>query len=135
MGRKSKLFNAVLIFTILFVLIGCSISTGSKINFIGESKYWIVSCSITETQSQTSIVRISYKGSDVESVGLVKYSLEASPYVNQNGIMKLPQKGYFELTSNSSKGPYPNKDLVIKVKIEWNGQSENIDLRHTNQQL
>lgn len=135
MARKFKFLNVVLVLTILLALTGCSTSTGSKINFIGESKHWIVSYSITQTQSQTSTARISYKGSDVESVGSVKYSFEASPYVKQNGIMKLSKKGYFESTSNSSKGPYPNKDLVIMVKIEWSGQAESIDLRHTNQQL
>lgn len=134
--KNFKLLCVSLVLTILFVISGCSTPTNSKnINFIGESEHWIVSYSISETQTQTTIGRISYKGSDAESVGLVKYSFEASPYVGQNGIMELPKKGYFDSISNSSKGPYPNKDLVIKVKIEWNGQSENIDLKNTNQQV
>lgn len=135
--KNFKLLGVGLVLTILFIISGCSSTpTSSKnINFIGESEQWIASYSISIGQSQTDIGRISYKGTDVKSVGLVKYTFEASPYVGKNGIINLSPRGYIELNDISSKSPLPNKDLVIKVKIEWNGQNENIDLRYTNQQV
>lgn len=136
MARNFKLFYAVFILAIFFITVGCSTTTSSKnINFIGESEHWIVSYSFSQTQSLTGAGRISYKGSDVKSVGLVKYSFEGSPFVGANGIIELPPRGYIESTSISSKDPFPNKDLIIKVKIEWNGQSESIDLRYTNKKV
>ncbi|WP_434512181.1 hypothetical protein [Desulfitobacterium sp. AusDCA] len=102
---------------------------------MGESEHWVASCSFLENQDQTLKCRISYKGSDADAVGLVKYSFAAKPYIGTNGEIPLPSRGYIETVSASSKGTYPNKDLMIKVKIEWASQSENLDLTYAKQQL
>ncbi|MEA4901310.1 hypothetical protein [Desulfitobacterium sp.] len=134
MTKLSRSLGFLFTLIFLFAITGCNNSSGSRsMNFIGESEHWIANYSISQGQSQTNIGKISYKGTDVESVGLVKYAFEASPYVGVNGSIDLPPRGYIELTNTSSKGPYPNKDLVIKAKIEWNGQIENMDLKYTNQ--
>lgn len=136
MTKVSSFIKFGLILILLFIITGCSTTSSSRnVNFIGESEHWIVSYSLSGTEVDTETEKISYKGSDVKSVGSINYSFDGRPFVKTSGVIDFPPKGYIEFTSANSKGPIPNKDTVIKFKIEWNEQIEYIDLKYTNQQL
>ncbi|MFC4769562.1 hypothetical protein, partial [Effusibacillus consociatus] len=108
------------------LLTGCQ--SGNVERFKGESEHWSgdfrLDMATKDIGKETFTLK--YKKTDVKSVKNIKYSLEG-PHIASGGTEKnLPENG--KIVSYIGGSEHPLGNAVLKVKVEWNGQTEEFDM-------
>ena len=123
-----KFFSILAIF--LLILTGCG-QKGDNRNFKGDSTHWTVLYSIIGSSDyKEEKFKIIYKGNDISSVGKVKYKID-----DMAGEEPLSKDGYITGVNRSGGAIAQKVNPKLSVKIEWNGQQEEVILSGTNLQL
>lgn len=112
------------------LLTGCSINKEAVnkkviIDYKGTSPSWDISYKVTGNEEvHDSYFTFKYTGQDNGSVKEVKYSIDG-PREGENGqFIYEDSNGYGYTDKMKLTGGLPDDDRTIKVKAEWNGNTE-----------
>lgn len=122
-----KILSLLLIALILFIS-GCAQQSRSyDRNFKGSSEHWTAIYTVKGSSiNHESKYKLIYNGSNLASVGKVKYFL-SSGTEEFKGEQSLSKEGFI-LGTSGGNGAVTPKDAEIDVIIEWNGQAEKFKL-------
>lgn len=117
---------------IVLIISGCS-HTSSSINrnFKGESDHWVGLYQVIGNDfNHDSTYKLIYTGSDLNTVGKVKYSFKSagSSLVELNGEDSLMKDKEYIMGKGGGNGAVIPVDNAIEVVVEWNDQIEKFTL-------
>lgn len=122
---KISTFNLILF--LLILLAGCQ-STDTLI-FIGESKNWSAEVILHQASGKESEdIILKYKGNHVDSVGKFKFLLDAPGWGTGQDEVQLNKEGIYLTENKSLNDKKTSKDAELTLTIEWDNQSETIQL-------
>lgn len=111
-----------------------SSSTSFDRNFKGESDHWTGLSQVVGTNyNQVSTDKLIYKGSDLGSVGKVKYSFKStgSGLLDLSGEDILMKDKEYIMGKGGGNGAVIPANDTIEVTVEWNGKLEKFTLSPT----
>lgn len=123
---KTKLFPLLII---LLLITGC----GTKLLvFTGESDNWSAKITTTQTDDlQEDEIFLEYTGDDTDSINEFNYYVESNVDGYSREGASLNKSNALRDKGNMSRGgAMATESTIIKVRIEWDGKSETITLKH-----
>lgn len=141
---------SVLIIIIILIITGCSNREVIKHNYTykGENEFWIAEYNVnatgtfTEKDNKTSyesksrkVLTVTYKRdlSELSSVTHLEISYKSSVQggnITEDYDNESPSEKTYTIKSSSTNGAIENKDEVIKVTINLDGNIQTIDLKN-----
>ncbi|MDR9857185.1 hypothetical protein RJP21_26665 [Paenibacillus sp. VCA1] len=125
-GGGIPIIRTLVCLFMMVLLAGCL--NGSTIVFTGESNNWLARYEVINANLEyhQEKLKITYTGDEPSKVGVVKYKYEAT---GSGGSGETELSGYKEIVAGSDgNGAIPQKDSVIHVTVEWNGNKEEMEL-------
>ena len=121
-----KRLSILVFFVVAFILTGCA-RPPQVLTFTGEGRDWTGTYIVKTTgESHISSYALKYKSSDTNSVGDVRYTINA-PTEGTSDTKRLSGTG--EITGQLPLvGGLPPKTKPVKIKVEWNGQVDVFNL-------
>jgi hypothetical protein len=149
-GCKLRKATVILIAIMLFIIVGCSNQKVTKHNYTyeGENEFWTAEYKVTGTETVTekdnkiscesksnNLFIVTYK-KDVSELSSVKH-LEISYKSSVGGGKSTadfdddsPKRKTYTMSSGSTNGSIENKDEVIEVTIDIDGELQTFELKN-----
>lgn len=131
-GEKKMKRSCLFFLIITLIISGCThISSSINRNFKGESDHWTGLYQVIGNDlNHESTHKLIYTGSDLSTVGKVKYSFKSagSSLVDLNGEDFLVKDKDYLMGNSDGNGAVIPADNTIEVVVEWNDQIEKFSL-------
>lgn len=118
---------SVLFVLLLLLLTACSSKT---LTFSGETDNWSANLIVIQTSDdyETQEFILKYKGSDVNSVGEITYSVASVGGFGRSGAI-LEENGILKDSSEANPtNAKVSEHTEVEVTVEWNGNIETLKL-------
>lgn len=129
-GDENKLKKFFILLVLLPLLVACQ--ERDELLFIGNSKNWSVELVVSVINgSEKNQLEIRYNGNNLNSIESFDYFVENNRRETTFGAEKvnLDKEGSYRNNALSSNSPSTKLEDTFNITINWNGYSENFELK------
>ena len=132
--RRNVFKSLCIIFTIIFLVTGCSSASSVNLKIYGESENWKVKHElkvdgIDSTEEKNLYIENKNNEKRIDTINFALYR-DGDLTTKGTGI-PLDNNKYIKRSKNMGAAS-PSKESKYVIEIEWDGQKETISLNNTN---